>query len=127
MNYSSIFSISAAAERLTVRALGFSIWAIALTALGFVNGCKNSYELGRDLRAWWEQSGRDWALAELAPCVAVVEAVIAWAFGVERCWSAQQLPITLAANAAWWAEVAGEYRATAGRIVGFVDNYLMGV
>ena len=127
MNYSTIFSISAAAERLSVRAFYLSVWAIALTSLGFVNGCKNSYELGRDLRDWWEASGRDWAIAELAPCVAVVEAVIAWGFGVERCWSAQQLPVTLAANAQFWAEVAGEYRAMGDRLVWVVDNYLMGV
>lgn len=127
MTYSNIFSLSATDKKLIVRAFGFSVWAIALTTLAFINGCRNSYELGRDLRAWWEQSGHDWALAEIEPCIDTVKAVVAWLFGVERFWSVQQLPITLAANAKFWDEVCNDYKAVGDRLVSVVDTYLMGV
>jgi hypothetical protein len=109
MNYSTIFATSAAAERFAVRAFGFSVWAIALTALAFINGCANSLELGRDARAWWDATGRDWCAAEVAP----------WVFSIERCWSDQNLPATLAANTTFWAEVKADCFFLGDRAVRF--------
>jgi hypothetical protein len=126
MNYSTIFATSAASERfaiiagkVAVRVFGVSVWAIALTALAFVNGCVNSYQLGRDARDWWEATGRTWCAAEVAPCVEVAIAADAWIFGVDRCWSAQSLPITLAANTTFWSEVKTDYLALGDRAVRF--------
>ena len=132
MNY-SIFSIATrsdsairTAAKVSKYALGFTAWAFMILVLGFINGCINSYELGKDLRAWWDATGCDWALAEIEPCVEAAKAVVAWFFGVERLWSCQNLHITLAANVAWWSDVVPAYKAAGVRFVGIVDNYLMG-
>jgi hypothetical protein len=127
MNYSTVFATSAAAERfviiagkVAVRAFGFTVWAISLTALAFANGCVNSCQLGRGARAWWDATGRDWCAAEIEPCIATLSAATAWAFGVERCWSVQNMPITLAANARFCAEIKADYLAAGDRAVRFV-------
>jgi hypothetical protein len=133
MTYATIFSMTASAERfalvsgkVAVRVFGFSVWAIALTALGFANGCRNSLELGKDARDWWESFGRDWAIAEIGPCIAVAIAVSAWLVENAQKLSVAGLPIILASNDHFWAEVWVDYLAAGDRVVKFVDRYLMG-
>lgn len=43
------------AKEVSLRIFGFGLWAIALTTLAFINGAVNSYQLGKDARAWWER------------------------------------------------------------------------
>jgi hypothetical protein len=84
-------------------------------------------------RAWWLNGGRDWAVAEIAPCVAVIKAITAWTFGVDRPWSAQSLPSTIALIEAEVSEIFGtgrQYKAiaftAAARIDWAIQQYLMG-
>ena len=59
---------------------------------------RTAYESGQIVRGWCDHV--DYA-HEFAPCLQVIKSIISWVFGVDRMWSAQNLPVTVATNKAF--------------------------
>jgi hypothetical protein len=135
MNYDTFttfaFSATAATERAFKKTFTLGN-AIALAVFVFELAC-DAYESGQIVRRWYEVARRYSeafyivASRRLAPVVVpMVKEAIAYPFGVDRCWSAERLPVTLAANSAWWADVAEDYRSIGRTIHALVEIHLMG-
>ena len=133
------FSTSATAERIARKV--FTVGnAIALAVFLFELAC-DAYESGQIMRSWYESARNWWTLKgsprtqalynvtarRLSPVVApLVQEAIAYPFGVDRWWSAERFPVTLAANAAWWSEVVSDYQRIGQAAHSLIEAHLMG-
>lgn len=75
---------------------------------------------------YYSNGGKERIAAEMAPTVAAGKETVAWVFGIDRLWSAQNLPLVVEANRVFMAEVVGDYRAVGDRANSFVESYLLG-
>ena len=133
------FSTSATAERIA-RKVFTAGNVIALTIFVFELAC-DAYESGQIMRGWYESARSWWTLKgsprtqalynvvarRLSPVVApLVQQAIAYPTSPARWWSAERLPVTLAANAAWWSEVVADYQRIGQAVHRLIEGHLMG-
>lgn len=131
MNYNTVFSATRSLERFVSKI--FSVHtAVAIAVFIFELAC-DAYESGQIVRRWYESArefyyaNHETIIAEFEPCVQVVKAATAWAFGVDRMWSAQNLPATIVAASATFADAQAAYKRVGTQTAVLIDTYLMGV